>query len=134
MKKLFLTLMTGLLLAGISFAQGGPGGGRQFDPERMVDAEKKLLLDSIAGLNDDQKLIITAIYDDYASALSSARDNMSPDNREAMRSTMTKIRDDKNQALEEILTDEQMKSFKAMLERRREEMRQRRQSRQRKNE
>jgi hypothetical protein len=129
MKKLLLILVTALILPVIGMAQGGPGGGRQFDPERLVAAEKKLLLDSITGLNDDQKLIIEAIYDDYGSALTSARENMSPDNREAMRKTMIELRDKKSQALKEILTDEQMKSFEAMLERRRAQMRQRRQRR-----
>lgn len=124
--KLFLLILA-IVFPSILMAQGGPGMGRQFDPAQMVAAEKQLLLDSIQGLNDDQKLIINAIYDDYESAFTKARENMDPDSRQAMRESMMKIRDDKNEALQAVLTEEQYKAFNEILKRRREQAQQRRQ-------
>ena len=107
-------------------AQGGPGMGRPFDPARMAAAEKQLLLDSINGLNDDQKIIIEAIYEDYASSFSGARENMDPDNRSAMREKMMKIRDEKNEALKAVLTEDQFDRFSEILEKRRMQAQERR--------
>ena len=129
MKKNILLPALMLVISLSAFAQGGPGMGRQFNPDAMVAAEKQLLLDSVSGLNDDQKLIIEAIYEDYKAALETARENMDPDNRQAMRENMVKIRDEKGAALKEILTEEQFQAFEDILARRREQMRQRRPNR-----
>ena len=103
---------------------GGPGGRR--DPGAMVKAEKQLVLDSISGLNDDQKLIIDQIYQDYESSFAKARETMTPDNREAARATMTAIRDSKNEALQAILTEEQFGKYQALMEMVRERAREQR--------
>jgi hypothetical protein len=129
MRKILLILLIAVTGSLTGMAQSGPGMGRQVDPSRLVQAEKQLLLDSIAGLNDDQKLIIEAIYVDYEAAIVKARENMNPDDREAMRAGMNEIRTNKNAALKEILTEEQLSAFEEILARRREAMRQRRQNR-----
>lgn len=129
MKRYLLFMAMLLTSTALLRAQGGQGGGRQFDPAKMVAAEKQLLLDSIGGLNDDQKLIINAIYNDYEAAFVAARENMDPDNRAAMRESMVKIRDEKNEALQAVLTEEQYKAFDEMLTRRRERAQQRRRGR-----
>ena len=100
--------------------------GGQFDPSKMVTAEKQLLLDSITGLNDDQKLIIDQIYKDYEAAFTKARESANPDNREAMRENMLQIRGEKTDALQAILTAEQFAHFDKILTERRERARKRR--------
>ena len=108
-------------------AQPGSGGpGRQFDPEQMANAEKQLLLDSISGLNGDQKLIIEEIYKDFSATTSKAREEADPDNREVMRATMMSIREEKDEALQAILTADQYSKFQIMLDNRREQGRNRR--------
>ena len=72
----------------LSVAQGGPG--RQFNPTQMANDEKQILLDSIKGLNDDQQLIIDAIYQDYVSAVTKARENFDSGDR-ASRRKKTKL-------------------------------------------
>ena len=117
------------ILVGISsssFGQGGPGMGGQFDPAKMVAAEKQLLLDSITGLNDDQKLIIDQIYKDYEATFAKARESANPDNREAMRENMLRIRGEKTDALQAILTAEQFSHFDKILAERRARARERR--------
>ena len=106
-----------------------PGLGRQgmrVDPEQMANAEKQLLSDSISGLNEDQKLIIAEIYKDFSGASSKAIKGANPDNREAMRETMMSIRKEKDEALQAILTDEQYSKFQELLDKRREQARNRR--------
>ena len=110
----------------ITFAQGGPVMGRQFDPAKMVAAEKQLLMDSVSGLNNDQKLIINEIYKDYKASFLVARENADPGNREAMRSSMMSIRKEKDEALSAILTEEQFVKFEQLLKDRREKSQQRR--------
>jgi len=117
----------GLLLLPIeSFSQGGGGGGPRRDPSEFVAIEKQIILDSLAGLNKDQKLIIEEIYKDYEKSITIIRANADPDNREAMRTNMTAIRDGKNESLKAILTEEQYQQFDAIMKVRRENMSQRR--------
>ena len=98
--------------------------GRQFDPVKMVAAEKQILIDSIAGLNVDQSLIINEIYKDYEASFLEAREKADPNNREAMRSTMMNIRKEKDEALEAILTEEQFAKFQQILKDRRDKAQQ----------
>ena len=120
-------LVLGLLLLPIeSFSQGGGGGGARRDPSEFVAIEKQIILDSLAGLNEDQRLIIEEIYKDYEKSITTIRANADPDNREAMRTNMTTIRDDKNESLKAILTEEQYQKFDAIMKARRENMSQRR--------
>ena len=115
--KLIATLnfiVLGILFTPIdSFSQSGEGNRR--DPAESVAAEKQMVLDSIAGLSDEQKLIIGEIYKDYGKAITAARANADPNNREAMRNNMTAIRDEKNDTLKAILTDEQYQKYDAMM-------------------
>jgi hypothetical protein len=126
MKRFIYTIMLITAIATSCYSQGG-AAGRQFDPERVVNAEKRLLMDSISGLNEDQKLVIEVIYQDYAAALIKGRETADPNDREQMRDTMLKIRNEKSDALKDILTEDQYKSFEELLARRRDRMRQRRQ-------
>ena len=116
-----------LVLPTLLLAQPGLGRqGMRVDPEQMANAEKQLLSDSISGLNEDQKLIIDEIYKDFSAASSKAVEGANPDNREAMRETMMSIRKEKDEALQAILTDEQYSKFQELLDKRREQARNRR--------
>ena len=126
MNKAIYILGILVCISSTSYGQGGPGMGGQFDPAKMVAAEKQLLLDSITGLNDDQKLIIDEIYKDYEATFSKARESANPDNREAMRENMMRIRGEKTDALQAILTAEQFAHFDKILTARRERARARR--------
>ena len=98
-----------------SMAQGGPGGGNRPNPAEMVAKEKQMLMDSIPSINEDQKVILDVIYTDYETEISNLRANASPDNREAMRTQMRTIRDQKNESLKAILTEEQYKKYNALM-------------------
>ena len=116
-----------LVFPTLVLAQSGPNRqGMRLDPKQMAEAEKQLLLDSISGLNNDQKLIIEEIYKDFGIALIRAREGADPDNREAMRETMMSIRKGKDEALQAILTTEQHLKFQIVLDKRREQARNRR--------
>jgi hypothetical protein len=121
-----LTLIVlGILFIPIdSFSQSGEGNRR--DPAEITTAEKKIILDSITGLNDEQKLIIEEIYKDYGSAITTARANADPNNREAMRNDMTSIRNEKNESLKAILTQAQYQEYDVLMQAIREKMGQRR--------
>lgn len=126
---LSIAKFTLLLLVIPTLLLAQPGSGRQgmrFNPEQMATAEKQLLNDSISGLNDDQKLIIDEIYKDFSAASSKASEGADPDNREAMRETMMSIRKEKDEALQAILTAEQYSTFQELLDKRREQGRNRR--------
>ena len=113
-----------IIVALAAFAQGGPGNRRS--PAEMVAMEKQLVMDSISNLNSDQILIIDQIYKDYEVSLEKARANMNPDNREAMRESMTSIRNGKDEALQAILTEEQYQQYSKIMEARRKQMQGRR--------
>lgn len=117
-----------LVIPNLSIAQPG-GGGMRRDPAQMIKAEKKLMYDSLKTLNKDQKLILDQIYTDYELAFTNAFENADPSNREAMRETMMAIRDEKNESLMAILTEEQFLKFEAIMKARRDKMRQKRGSR-----
>ena len=104
------------LAATTSMAQGGgPGGGNRSNPAEMVAKEKQMLLDSIPSINEDQRVILDIIYTDYETEISNQRANANPDNREAMRTQMRTIRDQKNESLKAILTEDQYKKYNALM-------------------
>ena len=104
------------LTATASMAQGGgPGGGGRPNPAQMVAKEKQMLVDSIPSINEDQKVILEVIYTDYETELSNLRANANPNDREAMRTQMRTIRDQKNESLKAILTEEQYKKYSALM-------------------
>ena len=125
--RFFISTLLGILGSiSISSAQEtNPPQQRGQRGGQFVAMEKQMVLDSISGLNDDQKLIIQVIYDDYEKSLTSARSEATGD-REAMREKMTGIRDGKNEAMKAVLSEEQYKEFEAMLARRRSQMQNRR--------
>ena len=113
-----------LLQPNEAFSQGGGGARRNLT--EVIAKEKQLVLDSVSGINEDQKLIIEEIYKDYEESMAKLRANADPDNREAMRIDMMAIRDRKNDSLKAILTEEQFLQYEAIMKVMREKMGQRR--------
>ena len=111
--------------------QGGPGRGQQMteeDIEERADQTAKTL-----GLNEKQQKKILAIDMDFYNKMQIERQKMrnmerTEENRDAMRTKMMKMRDDRNKLYKEVLTPEQYEEFIKMQEQRMNEMRQQRQN------
>ena len=101
----------------------------------MTEEEIKERVDITAQtlkLNDDQHKKALAVEMDFYNKMQIERQKMMnaggpPTDREAMRAKMTKMRDERNAAYEEVLTPEQYKQFIDIQEQRRSEMRKQRQ-------
>lgn len=112
---------------------GGPGGpGRGF---QMTEDDIKERAENTARnleLSDEQHKKILAIDMDFFNKMQIEGQKMmnaerTPENRDAMRTKMMKMRDDRNKQYEEALTAEQYKKFINIQEQRMNEMRQQRQ-------
>lgn len=109
---------------------GGPGRGFQMTEEDIkenVEQTAKTL-----GLNDDQHKKILAIDMDFFNKMQIERQKMrnmerTEENRDAMRTRMMKMRDDRNKQYKEVLTPDQYEEFIIIQDQRRNEMRQQRQ-------
>lgn len=109
---------------------GGPGRGQQMteeDIEKNVEQTAKSL-----GLNKDQHKKILAIDMDFYNKMQIERQKMrnmerTEENRDAMRTKMTEMRDDRNKQYKEVLTPDQYNEFIVIQDKRRDEMRQQRQ-------
>lgn len=104
---------------------GGPGRGRQMTEEDIKENSEKTA--KTLGLKDDQSKKILAIDMDYYNKMQIERQKMmnmdrTEENRNAMRTKMTKMRDDRNKQYEEVLTAEQYKKFIEIQDQRRSEM------------
>lgn len=109
---------------------GGPGRGPQMS-EEDIKKNVEQTAESLS-LNDDQHKKILAIDMDFYNKMQIERQKMmnmerTEENRDAMRTKMTKMRDERNEQYEEVLTPEQYKKFIEIQEKRRDEMRQQRQ-------
>lgn len=127
MKKYPLILLFCSLLVVANAQNPGPRpGGQGRDPAKMIAMEKQMLLDSIAGINTEQKLIIDQIYVDYEASLLKMREEMqNSGDREAMREQMMGIREGKEEALKAIFTAEQYSEYERLMKEARERMRER---------
>ena len=111
--------------------QGGPGRGQQMTEEEIkenVENTAKTL-----GLNEEQHKKILAVDMDFYNKMQIERQKMrnmerTEENRDAMRTKMMKMRDDRNKQYKEVLTPEQYEEFIKMQEQRMNEMRQQRQN------
>ncbi len=109
---------------------GGPGGGPPMTEEDIKENAKKTA--ETLGLSDDQYKKILAIDMDFYNKMQIERQKMmnmerTEENRDAMRSKMMKMRDDRNKQYEEVLTPEQYEKFIEIQEQRRSEMQKQRQ-------
>lgn len=110
--KKALLLIIAILTAQLAMAQ-------RPDPSEMVKREKKLVLDSLTTLSEDQKMLVDMVYEDYAASMKSVFEAASGGNREGMREKMQTVRATKDESLKGILSEDQMTKYKALTQNRR---------------
>ena len=120
-----------MILFALQLSAQGPGGGRGFQMSEEDIKENVKTTAETLGLSDDQHKKILAVDMDFYNKMQIERQKMRnaegpPPDREEMRSKMMKMRDDRNEAYEEVLTADQYKQFIELQEQRRNEMRQQR--------
>lgn len=111
---------------------GGPGRGWQMSEEDIKERVDKLA--ETLGLNEDQHKKVLAIDMDFYNKMQIEGQKMrnmerTPENRDAMRAKMMKMRDERNEEYEAVLTPEQYEQFIELQEARRDEMRKQREQR-----
>lgn len=115
MKKTFLFLAIALVSVVTTRAQGG---GQQRTPEERLKQTMERLAD--LKLDKDQTEKTTAVFKDFYDARQKMMEEMragggTPD-REAMRSKMTKMNDERDEKLKKIFNEEQYKKWKDEIE------------------
>lgn len=125
MKKLLIIL--GLMLGVAVFAHAQQVGGNRgaWKPEDRVK-----MLNEKLKLSDDQKAKLTAIFTAQADSLQKLRSDMKDGDRTAMREKMQKMRANSDAQINAVLNDDQKKTYKAMQEEQRAQMKKRMQDRQ----
>ncbi len=104
---------------------GGPGGmGRGFQMSEEDIEERVDNLGETLGFSKEQHKKILKFELEFYNKIQVERQKFTGDNREAMRESMMKIREDRDKKYEEVLTKEQMEKFKKIQEQRRSDMRQ----------
>jgi len=121
-----------MLLFVLQVSAQRPGGGRGF---QMTEEDIKERVESTSKsleLTDKQHEQVLKYELDFYNKMQIERQKMQNSggqfDREEMRSTMMKIRDERNAKYEEILSPDQYKKFTEIQEQRRSEMRQQRES------
>jgi len=112
--------------------QGGPGRGFQMTEEDIKERVENTA--KVLDLNDEQHKKILAVEMDFFNRMQIERQKMmnaerTPENRDAMRAKMIKMRDERNEQYKAVLSPDQYKKFLEIQEQRRAEMRQQRQQR-----
>lgn len=110
--KLSILFVAALAISGSLYAQPGMPGGTQPNPSEMVRREKEELLASITGLSDMQKNDLDSIYNKLSTELTQ---NFKTKDRETEREKMEESMEKKENALKEILTEEQYKKYKELM-------------------
>ncbi|MBK6929418.1 MAG: DUF4890 domain-containing protein [Saprospirales bacterium] len=106
-----------LFLSGALALQAQPGGGRMMNPEQRAEQQTTLMTEKLA-LSEAQVNKVQEINLRYANKMKDARDQADGD-WEAMRETMGLIRQEQDNELQTVLTQEQWQQWVAY----REEMR-----------
>ncbi|MFA5816778.1 MAG: hypothetical protein WC865_14280 [Bacteroidales bacterium] len=110
-RNLILSMVLVLFMVGGLNAQDQPQQQNfQQRGQQQIDTLKKELV-----LTKDQNTKFDAIYKDFNEKLDAAR-KAAGDDREGMRAKMTEMRKERDLKVEKILTPDQVKKFKAYLE------------------
>lgn len=119
MKKVIFLLMFVLVGTTLSMAQNR-GGQRQLDPEEMAKKQTQTLKTELA-LNEDQAEKMEKVLFSSYKEMSELRQEMrQTENRSGMREQMTSLRAKQEKEIKKILSEEQFKKYKKMMEERRE--------------
>jgi len=106
-------------------AQGGPGGGqgRQGGPggrqmtEEDVERQVENLAETLEMTEEQQKKVLTFELESYTKMQVEREKNMG--DRDAMRASMTKIREESNEKYKEVLSEKQYTKLQEIQEQRR---------------
>jgi len=119
MKTLLVTILLGL--SSLFVQAQRPGGG----PEVMLAREKQNVLENVENLTEDQKMLVSGIYDEYAVSLKEkfeeARESGS---REGMREKMQLLKAEKDALIKDalikdVLNEAQFMTYQRLTEGRR---------------
>lgn len=104
---------------------GGMGGGGNFDPAAFVDRQMEELKEGLE-LSDDQEKQVREIITAGFETMRKSREEMMDGggDREAMREKMQAMREEQNQKIKAVLTEEQYIKYEKIQQERRERMRQ----------
>lgn len=119
-----LTFTSCLLLLAMNVMSQPQGQGRR-NMEERVENEKKRVLEKVTDLTDDQKLIFDQIYTEYGQALKATIESNQGDFA-AIREKMTVVRTEKDEALKEILNEEQLTLYQEVVKQQRQNRQNRR--------
>jgi len=107
--------------------QMGPGGGMgggNFDPSAFVDRQMEELKEGL-DLSDDQEKQVREIITAGFETMRKAREGMQDGgDREAMREKMQQMREEQNQKIKAVLSEDQFTKYEQIQKERRERMRQ----------
>jgi Spy/CpxP family protein refolding chaperone len=108
--------------------QMGPGGGMgggNFDPAAFVDRQMEELKEGL-DLSDDQEKQVREIITAGFETMRKAREEMQDGggDREAMREKMQAMREEQNQKIKAVLSEDQFTKYEQIQKERRERMRQ----------
>lgn len=101
-----LFVLSFLLTACFTLVHAQPGGGRDFDPVKRAEQVSALMADSLS-LSTKQLEKVREINLKYAVKMQEARNQNPEGDWEAMRATMTVIRQEQNKELQTVMTTEQ---------------------------
>jgi hypothetical protein len=114
MKTLLVTILLGL--SSLFVQAQRPGGG----PEVMLAREKQNVLENVENLTEDQKMLVSGIYDEFAVSLKEkfeeARESGS---REGMREKMQLLKAEKDALIKDVLNEAQFMTYQRLTEGRR---------------
>ena len=110
MKKLFFACFFVIGVSAVTFAQGGPGGGR---PQRTPEEQVANLKTQITGITADQETKLKAVYAAAAVRQDSLMKALG-DDRSAMREKMAPLRAAQTAKIKAVLTAEQQKAYDAL--------------------
>ncbi len=113
-----LLMICGLLFGVIVFAQAQQGGGRPGGGRMGINPEARVKqLDEKLKLSEDQKTKLTAIFTEQADAQKKMREeNQGGGDRQAMMEKILKMRTELETKVNGVLTEDQKKTYKAMLD------------------
>lgn len=129
MKKLWFAIVMLAIFLGSSLPLAAQPGGRPggFDPDEMIKREKQNVYNAITDLNDDQKLLLDGIYDEYSLSFKELREEMRRTRDfQAMRPKMQALQTEKNDLIKDVLNEEQFAIYTGMIEERRRQFRENR--------
>ena len=89
--------------------QAQPGEGRGMDPEKRAEQQTANMTEKLS-LSEAQAAKVKEINLKYATKIKEARDTADAD-RDAMRATMTSIREEQDKELQTVLTEEQWQQW-----------------------